>query len=190
MWTFLLDPETQGVALVGVLCALGWVAFDLVQEVRAPSPADRTGLRPGRRSARAEAHPLRPAVGPMMETWTDAAGETRGKIHRGPCARQRLEDLSREDCEAQAAYARAHDPGSAANLEAYIRRRFAAPPPVREDGAMSRAQALRELGLGAGPSAGDIHAAWVKMIKLHHPDHGGSHAKAARINQARDALTG
>lgn len=189
MWTFLLDPATQGVALVGVLCALGWVAFDLVAEVRAPSPI----ARPARRSARpapSAARPQRAAVEPMMETWTDASGETRGTIRRGPCAGQRLEDLSQTDCEAQAAYARAHEPGSAATLEAYLRRRFAAPPPAREAGAMTRAQALRELGLADGARASEIHAAYLREIKRHHPDRGGSHARAARINQAKDLLAG
>ena len=188
MWTFLLDPATQGVALFCALGALGWVAFDLVAEVRAPSPTDRAARRSAR-AAPADGRSPRPAVGPMMQTWTDAAGRTCGMIRRGPCAGQRLEDLSQTDCEAQAAYARAHDPGSAATMESYIRRRFARPPP-REDGALSRGQALRELGLAEGASAGEIHAAWVKMIKLHHPDHGGSHARAARINQAKDLLAG
>lgn len=188
MWSFLLDPATQGVALAGALCALGWVAFDLVQEVREPSPTDKFHRRTAR-AAPVDARPPRPAVGPMMETFTDAAGQLRGHIRRGPCAGQRLEDLTQTDCERQAAYARAHDPGSAATLESYIRRRFASPPPLREEGEMTRAQALRELGLTEGASAGEIHAAWVKAIKRHHPDHGGSHAKAARINQAKDILT-
>ena len=189
MWTFLLDPATQGVALVGALGALGWVAFDLVAEVREPSPMEKPGRR-STRAAPAAARPPRPTVGPMMETWTDATGVTRGTIRRGPCAGQRLEDLSEADCERQAAYARAHDPGSAATLEAYIRRRFAAPPPARDDGVMTRAQALRELGLTEGARSTEIHAAWMKLIKRHHPDRGGSHAKAARINQAKDMLEG
>jgi hypothetical protein len=191
MWTLLLDPATQGVALVGVLCALGFVAFDLVAEVRAPNASDRSRRRSERRAPAAEARAPRAAVGPMMETWTDAAGETRGVIRRGPCAHRRLEDLSQNDCQAQAAYARAHDPGSAATMEAYIRRRFASPPPRRrEESAMTRARALQELGLGADAKAADIHAAYLREIKRHHPDHGGDHAKAARINAANDFLTG
>jgi len=190
MWTFLLDPATQGVALAVVLCVLGLVAFDLVGEVRAPSAAAKFRRRSARSAATASSRPRAAPVAPMMDTWTDATGQMRGTIRRGPCVGQRLEDLSREDLEAQAAYARAHDPGSAATLESYIRRRFAAPPPRREDGAMTRAQALRELGLAEGASAGEVHAAWVKLIKLHHPDHGGSQAKAARINAAKDLLAG
>jgi len=46
------------------------------------------------------------------------------------------------------------------------------------------------LGLADGASASAVHAAWVKAIKRHHPDHGGSPAKAARINAARDVLEG
>jgi hypothetical protein len=190
MWSFLLDPATQAVAFVCVLGALGVVAFDLVQEVRAPAPTDRFRRRAARAAPSGADRPKRSAVGPMMETWTDAAGILRGTIRRGPCAGRQLDDLSREDCEAQAAYARAHDPGSATTLERYIRRRFAAPPPTRETGEMTRAQALRELGLGEGASAGEVHAAYVRAIKRHHPDHGGSHAKAARINAAKDLLAG
>ena len=188
MWSFLLDPATQGVALVGALCVLGWITFDLVGEVRAPSAAAKFRRRSAR-AAPTAARPPRPAAGPMMETWTDAAGQMCGTIRRGPCAGRRLEALLREDLEAQAAYARAHDPGSASTLESYIRRRFAAPPP-RDEGAMTRALALRELGLAEGASASEVHAAWVRLIKLHHPDHGGSQAKAARINAAKDVLGG
>ena len=77
-------------------------------------------------------------------------------------------------------------------LEAYIHRRFSGRPrnETRLDGAMTRSQAFAELGLAEDASEKDIHAAYRTLIKKHHPDHGGSHAKAARINQAKDLLVG
>ena len=113
-------------------------------------------------------------------------------MRRGPCRGMRLEDMSKEECEEQNAYCRQHDYPAAVALEAYMRRRFSGRRrnETRVDGAMSRAQAYAELGLAEGASEKQIHDAYRAMIKKHHPDHGGSHAKAARINQAKDLLTG
>jgi len=190
MWKFLLDPGVQSVAGLAALAAFGFVAWDLYDDVRNPSPARMAERRrraptsePG--AARARAH-----VEPSVKIWTDGAGETRGQVRRGPCRGLRLEDMSREQCEAQAAYARDHDPAAAAALESYIRlrfghgRRYEPKPPE----GMSRADALAELGLRESASEADIHSAYRKLIMKHHPDHGGSHAKAARLNQARDLL--
>jgi hypothetical protein len=124
-----------------------------------------------------------------VQIWTDASGETRGSVRRGPCQGMRLEDMSREQCEAQNAYCRLHDYPAAIALEAYIRARFRRERPPRA-GVSARGQALAELGLSEGASEADIHAAYRTLIKTHHPDHGGSHAKAARINQAKDLLLG
>ena len=87
----------------------------------------------------------------------------------------RLEDMRREDCEKQLAYARDHDPAAAMALETFMRHRFGAerrfePKPA---GALSRAEALAELGLGEGASSGDINRAYRQLIKAHHPDRGG-----------------
>ncbi len=122
----------------------------------------------------------------------DGVGVTRGRVRRGPCRGLRLEDMSREECEAQAVYARDHDPPAAVALETYIRHRFGHErrfEPKAESG-FTRAQALAELGLCEGASETEIHTAYRKLIKAHHPDRGGSHAKAARLNQAKDLLVG
>jgi hypothetical protein len=193
MWTFLLDPVFQGLAFLLAFGALGFVAWDLYDEARDPSPA--APFARSRRATPRRAPPPRAKAyfEPSVEIWTDSQGETRGRVRRGPCRGMKLEEMSREECEAQAAYAREHDPPAAAALESYIRLRFARRrryETQRADGEMSRAQAYAELGLGEGASAAEIHAAYRKLIKTHHPDHGGSHAKAARLNRAKDLLVG
>ncbi len=192
MWKFLLDPVVQGLLFLLAVSALGFVAYDLYEDARDPMP--KTAFARRRRAPApgpAPAPRQRAYVEPSVEIWTDSQGETRGRVRRGPSRGMRLEEMSREDCEAQAAYCRDHDPPAAPPLEAFIRRRFGpqrryAPP--RENDVMTRAQALAELGLHEGASESDIHAAYRALIKKHHPDHGGSHAKAARINQAKDLL--
>ncbi len=192
MWKFLLDPGVQSVAGLAALAAFGFVAWDLYDDARDPSPARMSGRRrraPPRESA---APRSRTYIEPSVEIWTDSAGETRGQVRRGPCRGMRLEDLTRDQCEAQAAYARDHDPAAATTLESYIRLRFGPGrryEPKPQEG-MSRADALAELNLREGASEAEIHKAYRKLIMKHHPDHGGSHARAARINQAKDALLG
>ena len=64
------------------------------------------------------------------------------------------------------------------------------PRPPRSGGAMSRAEALDVLGLKPGASQDDIHAAHRRLMRMAHPDTGGSDWLASRINQARDVLLG
>jgi len=194
MWKFLLDPVIQGLLFLLAVAALAYVGWDLYDEARNPSPA-MPFVRRRRETPRPAPAAARPRmrVEPSVETWTDAQGETQGRVQRGPCRGRRLDELSREDCEAQVGYCRDHDPASAVAMESYIRfrfgpqRRYEPPPP---QGGMTRGAALAELGLAEGASEAEIHAAYRAMIKQHHPDHGGSHAKAARINQAKAALEG
>ena len=194
MWKFLLDPVIQGLLFVLAIAALAYVAWDLYDEARDPSPAMPSARRRREPPRQAAAVPgPRVRLEPSVETWIDAQGETQGRVQRGPCRGRRLDELSREDCDRQVGYCRDHDPTSAVAMESYIRfrfgpqRRYEPPPP---QGGMSRGAALAELGLREGASDADIHAAYRTMIKQHHPDHGGSHAKAARINQAKAALEG
>ena len=62
--------------------------------------------------------------------------------------------------------------------------------PRRSGGAMSRVEALEVLGLKPGASEDDIHAAHRRLMRMAHPDTGGSDWLASRINQARDVLLG
>ena len=190
MWKFLLDPAVQALAFLIAVSALAYVAWDLFEDGGDPSPvsAARRRRAPPRG---AEAPRRRPHIESSLEIWTDGVGETRGRVRRGPCRNMRLEEMSRAECETQAAYARDHDPAAAVALEAYIRHRFGQERRFEpKPGGLSRAEALAELGLGEGASVTDINSAYRNLIKKHHPDHGGSHAKAARLNQAKDLLAG
>ena len=190
MWKFLLDPVFQALAFLLTLAALAFVAWDLYDGASDPTPA--SGFAARRRERPREPPRRRAAVEPSVEMWTDAQGSMRGRVRRGPCRGMKLEEMSREQCEAQAAYTRDHDPAAAVGLETFIRHTFGAQRRYepRPTGGPSRAQALAELGLAEGATAADIHAAYRALIKQHHPDHGGSHAKAARINQAKELLVG
>ena len=55
---------------------------------------------------------------------------------------------------------------------------------------MSRAEALGVLGLTDPASDSDVRAAWVRLMRIAHPDGGGSDWLAARVNQAKDVLLG
>jgi hypothetical protein len=191
MWKFLLDPVFQALAFLLTLAALGFVAWDLYEDARDPTPAP--AFRSRRRERPREERPRRRThVEPSVEIWTDGQGETRGRVRRGPCRGMKLEEMSREECEAQAVYVRDHDPAAAVGLETFIRHKFGTQRryEARPAGGLTRAEALAELGLREGATAAEVHVAYRVMMKRHHPDHGGSHAKAARINQAKELLVG
>ena len=53
---------------------------------------------------------------------------------------------------------------------------------------MPRTEALAVLGLQDPVSDADVRAAWIRLMRVAHPDSGGSDWLAARVNQARDTL--
>jgi hypothetical protein len=55
-------------------------------------------------------------------------------------------------------------------------------------GRMGRREALAVLGLAEGASESDIRAAWVRLMRVVHPDGGGTDWLASRVNQAKDVL--
>jgi hypothetical protein len=57
-------------------------------------------------------------------------------------------------------------------------------------GRMTPEEAYAVLGLAPGASADEIQAAYVRLMSAAHPDKGGSDWLAARVNMARDVLTG
>jgi hypothetical protein len=145
-------------------------------------------------------------AGFTLETFHDLdSGAMSGRVISGPFWGQRLEDLSRPELMRLYGLCRAEDPEAADILNLYMRRRFAGDGPREEtraddrrqeraappaDGSMTRERAYAALGLRAGASGDEIHRAYRALIMKHHPDHGGSHAKAAEINQAKDMLLG
>jgi len=62
--------------------------------------------------------------------------------------------------------------------------------PGPRPGPMGRAEALQVLGLTDPVSEAEIRAAWVRLMRVAHPDGGGSDWLAARVNQAKDVLLG
>ncbi len=63
----------------------------------------------------------------------------------------------------------------------------AKPPPGRE---MSLAEARSILGVGEAATAEEIQAAYSRLMRLAHPDKGGTDGLAAQLNAARDRLLG
>ena len=53
---------------------------------------------------------------------------------------------------------------------------------------MGRTEALAVLGLTDPASDTDIKAAWVRLMRVVHPDSGGTDWLASRVNQAKDVL--
>ena len=60
-----------------------------------------------------------------------------------------------------------------------------APPPT---GRMSEAEARRILGVGEGATRAEIQAAYTRLMRMNHPDAGGTPGLAAQLNAARDRL--
>lgn len=56
------------------------------------------------------------------------------------------------------------------------------------DEPMGRAEARALLGVGQDAAEADIRAAYARLIRLAHPDRGGTHGLAAQLNRARDVL--
>jgi DnaJ family protein C protein 19 len=73
------------------------------------------------------------------------------------------------------------------NLGAGFRPGTGAPPRPRGSG-MSREEAFAVLGLRPGAGEEDIRAAHKRLMRMAHPDNGGSDWLASRLNQARDTL--
>jgi hypothetical protein len=125
------------------------------------------------------------------------SGEMRGTILKGAHAGQRLDQLDRDAL--LAFFAQADDPETRRLLEAWLDRTLGpdwrkteqkSEPPPRGTTGMSRAEALKVLGLGEGASEDDIRAAHRKLMAQNHPDRGGSDYLASKINEARDVLLG
>lgn len=123
-----------------------------------------------------------------------ATGAMDGYVRRGTMEGRSLASLPLTALMRLLAECRADDPDSVRVLEAYLDRRFGPDwveqAPSRPGERMSEAEAYAVLGLAAGASAAAVKSAHRKMMKRHHPDHGGSAEMAAKLNAARDRLLG
>lgn len=214
----LKDPYVQGFGIAALLAIFGLTFYDAFDWLRDSSPMyasyrpsrRRQSASAGPQASSSGYAPNGSGSGarqstPTLDAWMDAtSGAMSASIHAGPFSGQRIEDLSEPGCRDLLAYCRRiGDAAGARFVETWLRRRFPGagedhgfghrdqtrpPPPPSDDGALGHDEALAVLGLGAGASEKDILRAYRALIMKHHPDHGGSTAKAARINQAKDVL--
>ena len=198
------------------LVVFGWLFHGLFtalqssdQDVKTLFRASRFRRRPRPTpeadSAFAAAAPEPPRGGAILEVFWDI--ETRSQTARivgGRYAGLRLEDLHREECLRLREDCAEDDHVGAIFLDAYIPLRFGEQSsesqrekprfgrsgqeraPAR--GASARARAYAALGLRIGASEKEIVKAHRELIKKVHPDLGGSTAKAAAVNEAKDIL--
>ena len=128
-------------------------------------------------------------------------GAIEGEILKGPFAGRRLDSLSKEDLARQWRLF-ASDDGNRRLFEAYLDRRL---PGWREDfeadhdagqrgasftGPMTEEEAYEVLGLEVGAGPDEVRSAHKRLMKVAHPDRGGSTFLAAKINEAKDVLLG
>ena len=62
--------------------------------------------------------------------------------------------------------------------------------PLRPPEPLSVTEARAILGVEQEATVTEIRAAYARLMRLAHPDHGGSHGLAAQLNAARDRLLG
>lgn len=137
-------------------------------------------------------------------------GAMDGEILSGPFTGQRLSDLDLESLLQLLEACQAVPDQSAALLEAYLDhahpawrggeeeaaeeaspgsgQRRTAPPP--HSGGMTVEEARSVLGVGPDATPDEIRAAHRRLMKLSHPDHGGSDYLASKVNQAKEMLLG
>ncbi|MEE9320240.1 MAG: molecular chaperone DnaJ [Granulosicoccus sp.] len=135
-----------------------------------------------------------------------ATGKIDGTVRLGQFKSRALGSLSLEELRVLHEYCANKDPEAARLLEAYLAREHADSgwqPGNRDDGthqsssknpeneaSMSKAEALNILGLQAGASKQEIIDAHRSLMRRFHPDKGGSHYFASKINMARQCLVG
>lgn len=127
-------------------------------------------------------------------------GELDGTVLEGAFAGRTLSSMSLDELRALVAEVSV-DSDSLNVLAAYLDRAHGEAWRDSMDGAggnrtaagtatMTRDEAYKVLGLTPGASEDQIRAAHRKLMKLSHPDHGGSDYLASKINEAKDLLLG
>ncbi|PLX36842.1 MAG: molecular chaperone DnaJ [Hyphomicrobiales bacterium] len=127
------------------------------------------------------------------------SGEMRGRVLSGPYHGRDLDSLSfGEAIDLWRSFV--NEERSRVLLETYLDRRQADWREHVEDdagprtggaagsGGMTEKEAYEILGISPGAGEAEIRAAHRRLMKLVHPDHGGTSALAARINEAKERL--
>lgn len=136
-------------------------------------------------------------------------GAIDGEVLAPPWSGRRLSDLDEQDLQKLLEDCRAVPDQSATLLEAYLDHAYpdwrggqgadagagagagasaGGPPPG--SGTMTPDEARAVLGVGLNASDADVRAAHRRLMKISHPDHGGTDYLATKINQAKDVLLG
>jgi hypothetical protein len=124
------------------------------------------------------------------------SGEMQGTVREGRFAGRALADLELEELLALLGECRAQDTQSAAVLEAYLDRHHGNAWRERNGvarqagGGMTVKEACEILGVDESADANEIISAHRRLMQKIHPDRGGSHYLATKINQAKDLLLG
>jgi len=165
-----------------------------------------TGPSPGRTSEVTTAH--------LRMSLDHDSGQMQGRVIAGRFQNQDLSDLDETSLFSLLSEYRQRDRKSASLLETWLDRMYDAHWRTRFDdgttgshgpdadrtedrgrqrsaaseGPMSRTYALSILGLEEGATPAQIREAHRRLMVRLHPDHGGTSALAAQINQARDLL--
>ncbi len=128
------------------------------------------------------------------------SGNMDGDVLTGRFAGKRLSDLPLADLRALVQECAAAGDQSRELLEAFLDRHHQGwrqggdaggdRGGTSQGGAMDAAEARAILGVGPDAGKSEIRAAHRRLMKLYHPDHGGSGYLAAKINRAKDVLLG
>jgi hypothetical protein len=176
----------------GIAAAAPFLALGLGLLGKSLPLADIFGLGKKSRGQKSRVHTRMLA----MELDHDS-GAMDGQVLEGEFRGRRLAELNKESLLRLLQACKGAGDQSSALLEAYLDRTVAG---WRTDGggqsrssetaagAMTREEAYAILGLKPGASADEVRAAHRNLMKLLHPDHGGSDYLAAKINQAKDLL--
>jgi hypothetical protein len=182
---------------VGIAMLLGSMAWGLFTGGHVwPGGWPHYSFPGGGRSKPGNGQSTRVATGWIEIELDHDTGAMTGKVLKGAHAGAAFSALSKSELLSLYRDAAA-DEETVRLLEAYFDRTFGMDwrsaeqdaPRARSSG-MSRAEALKVLGLEGGATQDEILAAYKKLMMQNHPDRGGSDYLASKINEAKDVLLG
>ncbi|MCV6590114.1 MAG: DnaJ domain-containing protein [Marinobacterium sp.] len=135
----------------------------------------------------------------LQMTLDHDSGVMYGTILQGPMEGKELGELEEAEFISLLQYCRQQDAESARVLEGYLDKRFGEnwrkdDPDIQSQNtdstpdSLTRQDAWQVLGLSPGATEAEIIQAHRRLLQKVHPDRGGSHYLAAKINEARDQL--